>query len=87
MVLEGLVLHVAAGLQASLTLPDGVPPLVHLNVKGCYVVKFPAYFFIWIPPLAFETILYVLMVYRVWRLYTDDYGNPLLKVLIRDRCV
>jgi len=83
-VLDVLVLHLAAKLQSSLKLPNEALPISGLSLKGCFVVTFPAYFFMWIPPLAFETILYLLMAYKVWRIYRVDRSNPLLMLLIRD---
>jgi hypothetical protein len=57
------------------------------EMTGCYAFGSQVHYFIWIPPLVFETILCLLMLYKAWRTYRDDWRNPLLNLLIRDRCV
>jgi hypothetical protein len=73
----------ATGLEISVRLPGVVIPVSEL--EGCFSVSSQAYFFIWLPPLIFETILCLLMLYKAWGLYADDWGNPLLNLIIRDR--
>jgi len=76
---------VAATPEVSMELPGVVGP-IH-DFTGCYVISEQPYFFIWIPPLAFETVLCLFMLYKACTVYRDDWDNPLLSVLIRDRCV
>jgi hypothetical protein len=88
--LVGLGLAVNAmtlGPEIPVMLPDVVILLNDLNFRGCWMVAHQPSFFIWIAPLVFETILCLLMLYKAWRLYTEDWRNPLLGLLIRDRCV
>jgi hypothetical protein len=68
-------------------LPNAVPPFHGLT--GCYQTPTsrPADFYVWIPPVAFETILCLFMLYKAWKLYRDDSSNPLMTLLIRDRYV
>ena len=55
---------------------------------GCLVGSQPRlYFLTWIPALIFESILCFLMLYKAWKMYNDQYKLPLLRLIIRDRCV
>jgi hypothetical protein len=75
----------ATASELSSKLPGMVEPFSGLT--GCFQESNGKYadFFVWIPPLAFETILCLLMVYKAWKMYRDDWNNPLMKLLIRDR--
>jgi hypothetical protein len=70
--------------------PGGDIPLTvgRSTASGCYTTSVSALLFlIWIPALAFETILCLLMLYKAWRKYKEDQRSPLLDLLLRDRCV
>jgi hypothetical protein len=62
---------------------------LHSNgLTGCLAIEFPrSFFLIWVPPLLIEIILCLLMLYKAWRTYRDDWRSPLLNLLIRDRFV
>jgi hypothetical protein len=58
------------------------------GLTGCHFTDpSPVSFLAWIPGLMFETLLCLLMLYKVWGLYGDEYSSPLLNFLIRDRYV
>jgi hypothetical protein len=58
------------------------------NGVGCYYTDPPAlYFTLWIPVLMFETFLCILMLFKAGKMYKDSNNFPLLKLLVRDRCV
>ena len=61
----------------------------HLStLTGCYVPTMSRIFFVCeVPVLATEVTLCVCMVYKAWMIYINDYGSPILKLLIRDRLV
>jgi hypothetical protein len=63
-----------------------LPPIDGLT--GCFFVgRPPHYFLCWIPSLMFETVLFMLMLYRGWRMYKNELRSPLLNLVIRDRYV
>jgi hypothetical protein len=56
--------------------------------SSCNVIGIPDwYYVVWFPALIFESILCLLMLYKVWRTYKEDWRSPLLDILLRDRCV
>jgi len=58
-----------------------------LAIGGCFLVDAKGPYFVWIPALIFETILCLLMLYKAWGVYTDNWRNPLLVLLIRDSAI
>jgi hypothetical protein len=69
----------------SLRLPNALIPLNRLD--DCFGVSSLPTFLLWIPPLFFEIILCLLMVYKAWSVFTGDWSSSLLLLLIRDRYV
>ena len=55
---------------------------------GCFSIDAQGFFsFIWAAPLVVETVLFLLMLYKAWRTYKDEWRSPLLTLLISDRYV
>jgi hypothetical protein len=78
-----LVVELVATPKASLELTGVGRPIA--DYTGCYILSPQAFFYIWLPPLIFEAILCLLMLYKAWNLYKEEWTNPLLNLLIRDR--
>jgi len=66
-----------------IALPDGFA-LPFSGTTGCYTIVPHLYFLGWIPSLLFETLLCLLMLYKAWRTYKDDWRSPLMNLIIRD---
>ena len=64
----------------------GSPPIYTLT--GCYAANKPKLLFLsLVPAIVIEAILCICMLYKGWKIYINDYGSPILKLLIRDRLV
>jgi len=62
----------------------GARPSPH-RMTGCYITATPAlYFLIWIPPVIFETIMFLLMIYKAWRTHIEGSDSPIVGLLVRD---
>jgi len=77
---EGLSVMIIAGFR----LPVGMT-LQPQGLSGCWVTGIPAFsFFLWVPSVLLETILFLFMLYKAWRTYKEDWKSPLLNLIIRD---
>ncbi|KIJ54245.1 hypothetical protein M422DRAFT_42436 [Sphaerobolus stellatus SS14] len=54
-------------------------------LKGCFSIGRSFPFWLWIAPLAFETLLCLLMVNKAWEIYKQDWRSPLLRGIVVDR--
>ena len=75
----------AASPEESLGFPNAVRPIQ--DYTGCFPRISPFDFMQWIPPLVFESTLCFMMLYKAWALYRQSYHDPLMNLIIRDRCV
>ncbi|EJD39971.1 hypothetical protein AURDEDRAFT_187189 [Auricularia subglabra TFB-10046 SS5] len=55
-----------------------------LLVRMCYTVIPSWMWYLWIPSIGFETIIFVLTVYKAWQHWQTDVNTPILTVLYRD---
>ena len=64
----------------------GLPPVYGLT--GCLAdgMKKRLYLSL-VPAIVTEAVLCFCMLYKAWTMFTNDYGSPILKLLIRDRSV
>ena len=79
------ILTFAATPEGSLRFPNAVRPIQ--DYTGCFPRISSFDFAQWIPPLAFESILCFMMLYKAYALYRQSYHNLLMNLIIRDRCV
>jgi hypothetical protein len=58
------------------------------GITGCYPPDIPTlYFLVWIPGLMFEVMLCLLVLYKAWKDYKNDWRSSLSNLLVRDRSV
>ncbi|KAF8580638.1 hypothetical protein K439DRAFT_290467 [Ramaria rubella] len=59
--------------------------LTPLGLTGCHVSTTSSFhYFIWIPPLVFEAVLCLLMLYKARLAYKDQWQSRLMSILIKD---
>lgn len=76
---------VAASPGSSLGFPNVMHPIQ--DYTGCFFSLSSTNFVIWIPPLVFEMVLCLMMLYKAYVLYRESYRDPLFSLIIRDRYV
>ena len=57
------------------------------DFTGCYLIIPNGSFAVWVPELGFQSLLCILMLYKAFKLSLKSGGDPLLNLIIRDRCV
>lgn len=75
----------AASPKDSLDFPNVTRP-IH-DYTGCFIHFLPSDFVTWIPPLVFEMLLCLVMLYKAFKLNCANIRDPLINLIIRDRFV
>ncbi|KZW00921.1 hypothetical protein EXIGLDRAFT_761215 [Exidia glandulosa HHB12029] len=55
-----------------------------LLVNLCYTVIPPWMWYLWLPSIVFECVIFLLTVYKAWQHWQTDINTPILTVLYRD---